>query len=276
MTKGVAPGAILGVSFFLSAAWTALLFVPSGWQVKSTMIWDFDCGLYHVKVSKAIGGHVLGGLASLSKSDKAKAVVDAFTEGDGTIQGYRDQFCNLGMIIPSNCTPWQHLLIGSWIMLFTAVITAILLFSGSGLYYYYYSNESLSRIRQWAMGCFALAPVIAIGGLGGYACLTFAFAQWLQEFMIANSSNITFGLTSIFAAFVGLLTAIPAILVALCGKRAEAEYFAEAQEDQNLTGYQQMQDPYAQGGYGAAAPGYDQGYSQGGQGQYQQYPQQGY
>lgn len=281
---GVAPTMILTVSFFLTVAWAVLIFIPSGWQIKSTIVWDFDCGLYNVKVSKAVGGHVAkfvaSGVDKATGSKAATSVVDFFTEGDGTIQGYRDQFCNLGMIVPQNCTPWNNLHYGSWVMLFSAILTAICLFAGSGFYYVYFQSEAKAMWRKWAMGFLAIAPVIAIGGMAGYALLTMSFSNWLAEFKVANQSAITFGFTSIFAAFVALLTVIPFIMLATCGKRHEAEFFEENQDIYGA-GYQDAnygaagcapgQDPY-----GAPAQDPYAAYPAPAQQQYGQYPQQGY
>lgn len=288
--SSVAPGILIGLTLLIAAAWTTLICIPSGWQVKSTIIVDFNLGLHHAKVTKAIGGHLLSGIASGAdsvtgaKKMKASDVVDFFTEDESTIQHYRDTFCNLGVIIPQNCKVWNDLLIASWVMMFTAIITVILLFSASGMYYFYHNNEALTRIRQWSIGLFAVAPCVAIGGTATYAFLTFQFSHWLEEFNLASASTWTFGLCSMMAAFVALLTVIPVIIIAACGKQDEKEFFAEgeAEERGNLcyggeqgygTAQAPYQDPYAQPGY--CNPAQQQGYPPQQQA-YGQYPQQGY
>lgn len=276
MSSGIAPAILLGVSFLVTVAWVVVLVIPHSWQIKNTMIWNFDLGLYNVEVTKSLGGHGLGllakGVDKATGGDTASSIINKLMEHEGTIQGFRDQFCNLAMVIPANCNPWNQLLIGSWVMLFGVIITVILLLTASGLYFVYQS-QTVPRWRQWSLGLFSLAPVVAIGSLGAYACLSFSFGSWLAEFAVPGQTGIghtiSFGPVCIFACLVGLLTAVPALLLCLCGQKTEEKLNEE-------DGYYPMegQNIYAQPGYGGTAY-QDPQYAGAAPPQYGQYQQQG-
>merc|ERR1719265_2778214 len=113
---------------------------------------------------------------------------------------------------------------GSWLMFFCAAITSICLLCGTGCYWHYYTNESAPGTRKWAMGLFSAAPFFAIGGFAGYFILSFSFQQWLTEYAISGS-QMTLSFTSVCCGFVCLLTLLPLIMVASCGKQEMGEYF---------------------------------------------------
>jgi len=189
------------IACVISMIWLIMICVPTGWHTKSTLIWNFNVGLYYVKVDRAIVGSIAHGVAgmldftaSAIRKKKTSVLSDALshiTTGEESLRYYRDMFCNVAMVGQMNCAPWEHLLIGSWIMLLTTIITILLLIIGATFTYYYEYHNARRKVRQWALGFYVCAGFFNMLGLGAYTGLTFSFGHWLREFMI-TSARTTF------------------------------------------------------------------------------------
>jgi len=229
---------VVALSVLLSLIWTILICLPTGWHTKSTLIWNFNVGLYYVKVDRAIVGsiaHMGAGLIDFTTSavrkKKTTVLGDALghiTEGEESLRFYRDMFCNMGVLpmMNMNCAPWEHLLIGSWVMLLSTIITIILLLCGAGFMYYYEFHNARKKTRKWAMGFLAFGAFVNLMGMGAYVGLTFQFGNWLQEMML-SSSRCTFSFIFVMAIMIHLFTWAPCLICWTCAGSNEKEDIAE-------------------------------------------------
>eukprot|EP00746_Dinoflagellata_sp_MGD_P135557 gnl/MRDRNA2_/MRDRNA2_69605_c0_seq1.p1 gnl/MRDRNA2_/MRDRNA2_69605_c0~~gnl/MRDRNA2_/MRDRNA2_69605_c0_seq1.p1 ORF type:complete len:328 (-),score=21.35 gnl/MRDRNA2_/MRDRNA2_69605_c0_seq1:115-1098(-) len=301
-TAGSAAIALTGVA---SVLWIIILCIPAGWHDKHWLAWTFTLNLRTVYVQKSMLGAVAeaGIRAVTPKAFMAKidTITSVFGHGDDTIEYYRGQFCSIDgitrMLGADSCTPWEHLYYGSWIMIFTGIITIMLLATGVGFQYHYLNNSARVKYRTFAAGFLLAAPIVAFLGMIIYTCLTFSFRNWMSGWVPGRTETVTYGMTWFMTWFVCILTCLPGVISGTCAKEGTREmiheanherrkmdqYNAEAQQhlspNMEMT---QMSDPYGSqqqygqqpGGYRASQQGYpQQGYGQqpGGRESYQQY-----
>lgn len=251
-----ASNVVVGTSLIMSVAWIVMVSLPTGWQEKSTLVWNFRPGLYSVTVERSIGAHGVNAVAYLGDSMVSKVrgktsaglqkTLQAVEPGSHSIRHYRDIFCNLAAVplANQNCGPWDHLLIASWLMLLCTVVTVILLWTGAGFYYYYWHESARAVSRKWATGLLIVAPTLQLFGLAGYTALTFSFGRWLTEQLPISSGQSTYGGAYIGSCLLWLFTWVPSLIMCTCGGKSDSE---ELEEE---AAWQRKQDFEAAIGYG--------------------------
>jgi hypothetical protein len=229
---------VVAVAVLLSIFWLIVICVPTGWQTKATLVWNFHVGLYYVKVDRGpvgmvahLGAAILDFGASKITKKQSRVFGDSLkmiTEGEESLRFYRDMFCNTAVIpvLNMSCAPWEHLLIGSWVMLLTTIMTIILLLSGAAFMYYYVHHNTRTKVRKWAMGLLTSGAIVNLMGLGAYTGLSFNFGHWLAELML-SSSGATYSFVYVLALMLHLFTWTPVLIACTCAKAGEAEDIAE-------------------------------------------------
>jgi hypothetical protein len=291
-----AGSVVMVLTGVVSLMWIGLLTMPWGWHHKNTLVWNFNLGLRDVEIKANLLGHaaILGakGIDWMIKKvapDKAavfRPIAEKMMHGSDSIQYYRDQFCIVGDVLQESCTAWEHLHWGSWIMLFTGIITIICLGAGVGFQYHYWSNSARWKYRQVATGFLIAAPIVSFLGLGIYTALTQSFRNWMSGWFL-SADEVTFDAAWFFAWFVCLTSGVPALIQATCAKETMREniheatherrklemYSAEASAQYPQMEMSQVQRHSHQQGYNQGYDQYNQGY--GGYGQQPSYGQQG-
>lgn len=287
----------------LSIFWVIAIAGGFTWHRKSTLIWNFDVGLNHVIVSKSLGGHAAHGVGFLfdkvtgkisgKPSSAAQQAISEISEGEQSLRFYRDAFCSAASVIGDNCSPWDHLLIGSWILTIVVIIGVIMLCVAAIFQWYYWTQEPRRLTRAWAQGLYITAPILLAMGMVVYSLLTVSFSRWLSELQI-SSRNSTFSYTYVYSWMLLFFTFIPSLINCTFAGVSDMEdgledisrqkrelmygacdpsyggqanpYGAQPQAQQMYDQYgQPIADPYA---------GYAQGYGQQQQPYQQQYAQQ--
>lgn len=301
----LAANVSIALACTMSVCWALIVGLPMGWHRKATIIWNFEVGLYHVSVSRAIGGSLAKGLGFAAdkvsskvqgKSSKSfQNAVGALTEGEESLRWYRDFFC-AAESIPitfTNCKPWEFLMWGSWMLIFCTIVTIILLLVASGFWWYYWAHEAKGRHRKIAVGLYVLAPCVQLMGLGGFVGLSLNFGHWLTEFAL-SSGQLTYTFVFVLACLLWVLTWAPVAVIFCCSRRSEMEDAEEDSDEERsammgdyrnaYSGYDEYgnpinADPYSQGGYspdpyGQGIPYPHEGYPQDSYSQQQAYEQQ--
>lgn len=229
---------VVMITCILALSWMIIICLPTGWQTKATMIWNFHVGLYRVEVKAGLVGSALqavGGIGDFTatrirkkKTTWFKKAIKHVTTGEESLRYYRDLFCNVAVIPVMNmsCAPWEHLLIGSWVMLLSTIMTILLLLTGAAFMYYYVHHNTRAKVRKWAMGFLTAGPIVNMMGLAGYTGLTFQFGHWLAELML-SSAGATFSFIYVLALMLHLFTWAPVLIACTCAKAGEAEDIAE-------------------------------------------------
>merc|ERR1719487_2910109 len=172
-----------------------------------------------------------------SFKEDLKKFVEALENEDATIQGLRDQFCNLELVLGfmNNCHVWSLLLYGSWLMAFALIMTVILMVTGSGLLL----AKPTKCMRKTALMLFAAAAVINFLGFAGYVGLTFNLQRWLVE-IYGSHDGLTFSSATVACAGLTFMVCFLPVMVFFCtnqpgGKKDDdydEQYYGQPMLDQ--------------------------------------------
>lgn len=241
---------VLLISFLVAVFWIILLAIPFGWHKKSTHIWNFWVGLYHVEVdSKTLLGAVAKYGLQKTDSELIQALGKVFADGQGDLQSYKDSFCNGDAFVPGNrmCKAWDDLFWGSTFEIFAIGLTDLFLLIGSGFCYFYWHEESREYQRIGATACYTLAPVTAFGGLVVYGIFSQGFCGFLTDIGLSHG-GYTFSWSFYCAAVLVLFTCAPVCILLVYGGKSQMEdlHEAMAQQQRDQAGLYGAQEAAAQ------------------------------
>lgn len=222
---------------------------PKGWHLKTSHIWSFNFGLFNVeiKLDTLAGGMLLKGAESVigkKKVAKMKQVIQ--TDEPKSIQFYRDQFCNIDMLSGgalNSCHVWTMLYYGGVLAGVALMLAVAFNLAGIGCMF-------LPPSRRWRLivvWLWAIGAAMAMGGVVGWACVTYPLANWLTNVQMAHSGT-TYSFMSLVAGVLSMLTPIPAILLLFFGNIPKSDFEGQA-----------WVEPYGAAGYGStgAPPGWN-------------------
>lgn len=279
---------VMMLSFGIAAAYGVLMFMPTGWHIKSTQIWTFYVGLFTVSVRMdTLGGglfkHLTKGLFSaVQGKDKGNKGWQMFLNAlggcarddpeckggpnDQTIQSLRDQFCNIELVVPGllrNCHTWSYLLYGSWILAIGLILTIACLLTGCVVL----AAGEGKCIRRTVLGMYCSAAFFNVSGFVGYAFLSMYLKDWLRE-IYGSHSQLTFSVSSVACAGLTVVVCVLPLMVFACGMKPayeEDEYWQEQEPlldeygnpvpvDQYGNPLPSAPDPYVQQNQGYVPP----------------------
>lgn len=96
----------------------------------------------------------------LSPEHQVCKILDKMT-GTHSLHAARDMACAITHISPSSqsCSLMETVLYGSYFLIFGYAISALLSFIATMFLYYYWYEEHLAQIRNWAMALYVMSPV---------------------------------------------------------------------------------------------------------------------
>eukprot|EP00746_Dinoflagellata_sp_MGD_P121065 gnl/MRDRNA2_/MRDRNA2_56361_c0_seq1.p1 gnl/MRDRNA2_/MRDRNA2_56361_c0~~gnl/MRDRNA2_/MRDRNA2_56361_c0_seq1.p1 ORF type:complete len:1065 (+),score=203.09 gnl/MRDRNA2_/MRDRNA2_56361_c0_seq1:103-3297(+) len=222
-----ARGVTIAISCLLCTLWFLLIAMPFGWHSKNTPIWDFHLGLYHAWVDPDADGFkeksesLTNMWKTLQKADAAQKdaiqQVQAVLHKDNEdLEYYRGVFCTksntVSKVFESNCQPWDHLVSGSHVMLYTGIL-AILMLTFANIFQWVYLTKGPTVISKApAAMLFFLAPTCACSGLLAYTVLTREFGQWLKDITPEDSLSLSFSGAYYLAVLCAIVSWLPMYL----------------------------------------------------------------
>jgi len=232
---------VLLLSLLSIACWAGCCLYPHGWHLKTSLIWNFDIGLYKVVTTKSIGGHALKAVGQATFG--LGKMVDSLTLGESTIEEFRNMFCVVSVVpmMKQACKPWEELMFGSWILIGVTAFHALLVLVGCGTYVAYWNGSPTAKMRRTSLGLLLAAQALQAIGLAVYICLSFNLARWLVEYQLATDS-MTISYMTICAGCLWLVSFFPLIVMTCIGGIHPSE------ENQDYEGWMAQEN--------AAGPGY--------------------
>lgn len=238
-----------GVCVMTGFLWFIALLIPHSWHHGNLFyVLNFESGLFFVKVSKGIGGHVLGliGGAMGGKLGKAaKGVLDSFADGSYGIMDMTSRMC----VVPNEmCDAFQRLQFASLGQGIAGLIIMTSCFLGATFLGYFWHSVPSEAGRVGARMCLMISPILGFSSLALYWMLTNDFGP--------TDNSLNFGMAYFMALFATIWSCIPCFLFEVFVNEKAAIMIAARQNfKEELTyGATESGAHAAYGAYGAYPP----------------------